>query len=233
MNAEPRLALFDPAVTPPPRELADLFDETDADLTELGFRCLAGVVMPDPLPNVKSIVQLFANESTRDAAMVAAIFAAVPGQQQTLQTFYVEFLTRFDSGQVSLVQTNNSQELGSFPELPGEHTVKFPHIEDTARLYRLHQAAVQRFQPTGRRIVRVLDEFHGDVLAYLREAVFRDEYEKAVGIGYLRYDASGRCFRATIRGAYLMTWKELWPIKPIRRALVRRNARRLEAELGV
>lgn len=40
-------------------------------------------------------------------------------------------------------------------------------------------------------------------------------------------------YRPTWRGAFLMSWRLLWPVKPIVRVLRKRRAARLLSELGL
>ena len=51
--------------------------------------------------------------------------------------------------------------------------------------------------------------------------------------GYFYLDSRGEYYRLTWKGTFLMTWKQLWPIKQIRRAMMRRQNRGLLAEWGM
>jgi hypothetical protein len=52
-----------------------------------------------------------------------------------------------------------------------------------------------------------------------------------VDLGYYYRDELAGVQRPTLKGAYLMSWRLLWPVKPIRAALRRSKAQRLLREL--
>jgi hypothetical protein len=46
---------------------------------------------------------------------------------------------------------------------------------------------------------------------------WREEIERLIRVGYYRApDGGGKCWM-TVKGAYLMTWRLLWPVKQLRR----------------
>jgi len=231
MRADAELLPFDPATAPMPPPLPQFFQNADAALTGLGFRRLGSYGLPDPLPNVQAVLHLYVHEPQRDAALVSSIYGVAADGSTAVRTHYVEFFSRFSGGDVRAIQTNNSSELGSFPARPHNLTFRFPQVQDLGRLYRLHRALVGRHAPGAQKVLRVLEQYRGDASLYLREAVLRESYQEQETTGYLRYDAAQACWRPTVKGAYLMAWRELWPIKPLRRARVRAKALRLEREL--
>jgi hypothetical protein len=115
--------------------------------------------------------------------------------------------------------------------MPGEYTTKFWSIGDIQRLYRIHQALADRFCEHGRPVEQLDSEYDGNVVKYVADAVLDRSFRDQVGTGYLAEDSDG--YRPTIPGALIMTWKELWPIKSIRRWQERRSAERLLAEIGL
>jgi len=62
------------------------------------------------------------------------------------------------------------------------------------------------------------------------QAQIGGDHARAVAAGYLRPSGHDR-FRLTVRGAFLLTWRQLWPISVLVRALRDRRARRLLASL--
>lgn len=232
-RADVNIVAFDPAATPPPPSLVDFFRGTNVALVELGFRRLGSFVLPDAMPNVQGVLQFYVNEDTRDAALVTALYGTAANAPAAIQLRYTEFLSRFSSPDVRIVQTNNTDNIGSFKPLPTDLTFRFPQIEYLVTLYRLHQALVQRHAGGRQKTLRVMEEYRGDAVAYLRDVAFLESYQEQEATGYLRYNAAGECWRPTFKGVYLMTWRELWPIKQFIRAHVRRNARRLERDLGI
>jgi hypothetical protein len=158
---------------------------------------------------------------------MSAIIVAESGVGGELKTSYVEFVRRYDDGIV--VQTNNSSELSSFKRMPAEFTTKFWEIRDIRRLNRLHRVLSDRFRERGQPVNQLDTKYEGDALRYVAQAVLEDTFRDQVGTGYLAEDPNG--FRPTLKGAWIMAWKELWPIKSIRRWREQRYTKRLSAEL--
>jgi hypothetical protein len=177
MPASPQLFEYDAATTPPPAAIARYFETNRAGLEASGFRLLSSVALPNPVPNVRAVLELFVNDQTPDAAMVTAIFGVAPNAPP-MQTRYVEFMAEFQAHELLMIQTNNNLEINAFAELPDAPTFRFPHVTDIERLYRLHRALVERDAPGAAKKVAVIDEFGGDVLDYLRTNVLRKCYER-------------------------------------------------------
>jgi hypothetical protein len=230
MAASPQIVEYDATTSTPPPLIADYFARCAVGLQASGFRRLSSVALPDPVPNVRAILELYVHEANRDAAMVSAVFGIAPNTP-TLQTRYVEFISEFHAHELQMIQTNNNLEVGAFPELPDAPTFRFPQVADAERLYRLHRELVERHARAATKSVPVLDEFHGNVTEYLRTKVLRESYERQVATGYLRYNRDRDCYVPTVVGAFKMTWKLMWPAKPIIQNRYRHNGRRLEEEL--
>ena len=67
-----------------------------------------------------------------------------------------------------------------------------------------------------------------ELLGWLRQILIHTlhrTFAKHVKTGYLARSAFG--YRGTLKGAMLMTWKELWPFKGIRQARMRRIAQQV------
>ena len=230
MPANPEIVEFDDS-TALPEIVSDYFYECEHDLDESGFQRVASLALPDPVPNVRAILQIYINESQSTACMVTAMFG-IAEVGPPLQTRYVEFVTRFGGGDLQMVQTNNSTEINAFADVPESPAFRLPHVTDVSRLADYHEQLVDRTAPGTPRSLAVLDEFGGDVVEYLRVKAFKEAYERQVETGYLRYDSGQDCYRPTLGGAYKMTWKNLWPIKPLILARTRSSGKRLESELS-
>ena len=72
----------------------------------------------------------------------------------------------------------------------------------------------------------------GDVEGTLRQAVLREMGAQREA-GYVYVDPGTGAYRPTWKGAALMTWRLLWPMKTIARARLRRRASALVAALNV
>lgn len=225
-SARPELYPFPPDDPSLPDAEARDFQAVIDELGPEGFEPVTGLTLPSQTPNVKAVLLLLANRQTKDAAMASAMYAITPAGMRR-SVFYVAFATRFRDG--SVVQTNNSGVPGSFPPRPGHTVGRLPSVQDAARLYRLHRALVAR-SGSGRKVFRLDEEFRGDAAAYAA-ATMVEELEDAARAGYMALSPDGETYRPTLKGAFLMTWKQLWPTKGILRAARDRTARRLIAEL--
>ena len=224
----PTVVTVDPRVHPLPDQARAYLGEAYQHLTAVGFENIGTILLPDLMPNVKTLFAIYANRAHTDLAMSAIIVAETPMGGE-LKTSYVEFMRRHDDDVV--VQTNNSSELSSFKPMPGEHTTKLWNIRDIQRLYHIHQALADRFCERGRPVNELDTKYGGDIQQYVAKSVLEKSFRDQVGTGYLAEDAEG--FHPTIPGAVIMTWKELWPIKSIRRWREKQNAERLLAEIGL
>jgi hypothetical protein len=223
-----------------------------AHFARLGFEELDTLCLPHQMANVKVVLRPFVNRSEQDTAIAVAMYALL-GNTWTQQTQYVEITSLFRDG--TSIGTRNAKEIPSFPPQPGKIQVTAPWLTDIADLYKAHQALCG-LKAHGKVKELPLDaKYQGDVVAYLTADMI-EEFDDAVRIGYLRYvnagSASDRLVRdeenpyrsprdaspsayyaATLRGAYLMTWNELWPFKSWIRSRYYRQARRLLAEAGM
>lgn len=231
MTGDPQIVFFDEQEHPPPKRVARYLEETGEALLGLGYEPYPCIALPDPMPNVRAITQLWIQPDRRDAALVSAIFGVSHQAAASQQIYYTEFLSRFASDDVSLIQTNNAQSVSAFPDLPNELTFRFPNVKSILQLDRLHQKLVERDAPRARRIVSLHDQFHGDQEAYIRWALVHS-YRQQEGTGYLIHDEAGNFWRPTVKGAYLMTWSQLWPMSMMLRQRMKRRARQLLQELN-
>lgn len=189
-------------------------------LFELGFDEPVLVHMPNPTPGVAVYLVMLINRAAGDKAMVTALIS----EASSLRTCYVEFSTRYVDDQV--VDTLNSADISAF--VPGEKIIRSqaPSVTDLSELYRLHQYLLRKNGNSGKKMV--YDE--GQAIAYLKEYALKKTYNEQVSKGWLRYAADGDCYRPTIKGAYLITWGLLQPIKYFRELAMKSKEKQLLAE---
>ncbi|MEZ6068906.1 MAG: hypothetical protein R3C10_01275 [Pirellulales bacterium] len=129
-------------------------------------------------------------------------------------------------------------------------TTNAPWLEASDKLYRAH-CAVCRWIASGKgKLLRLDEEFAGNASEYITRVIV-EELEAVRQAGYLRlvetkcessisdqqnpYQSPSETCSAyvlTFKGAYLMTWKELWPIRPLRTRHRIREGRRRLADAG-
>lgn len=235
-----------------PEDIERHFEVARAHFARLGFEELDTLFLPHQMDNVKAIVRMFVNRPEQDSAMAVAMYGLI-GDQWQLQTQYVEMNTEYRDGTV--VDTQNSPNVGAFPT-PAHKTVTIaPWLTDISELYRAHQA-ICRFVARGKTKELKLETVHkNDIVADLTSGMI-DEFEHARAAGYLRYSAARETwpqeanntnpyqspesapaiaqYVATIKGAYMMSWNEMWPFKSLNRSRHYGRAKRLlmQADVG-
>ncbi|MCA9025166.1 MAG: hypothetical protein KDA86_08120 [Planctomycetaceae bacterium] len=227
LEANPRVIRFDLGDYEWPEAAQRLFEQASSTLEKNGFVVTEGFFLPSVISNVKTAGVLLLNRQQRDAAMIVAMYG-LPVSAESLKTMFVEFSTSSLDGHV--YDTNNSSQLSSFPRPSNKTTNQLPQITDTEILYRIHQAVMQHDGiSTSSKSFRIDTEYNGDVITLLQDSM-RDEFEKAEAAGYLKR-ADETYFAPTIKGAFLMVWKELWPARTIRQRSRDRRAQALLNEL--
>jgi hypothetical protein len=210
-----------------PAAIDQYFSDTCWALDAEGFQIVTGMFLPKQTKHIFVALVFVVNRQQCVNAIIVAIHNHTPGIAPTTQ-MYIEFITRFRDGRI--IQTNNSPILSGFPTPKHVVNALVPSIKDPRQVYRVHCAQV-RLRGTGEKVLRLDDDFAGDAIRYMAFAMI-EELEFACSAGYMRLDASAGVYRLTIKGACLMTWRELWPIKGIRLAQRARREKRLLEELG-
>ena len=189
--------------------------------------------MPQPASGVTAFYLVMANRPNKDYVLATVMYgrSRAPGEDgkevTRLAAAQIEFFSRFRDG--SQVCTDNGKDVPGFPSGPMSSVAKFPMIEDAVKLYRVHRALLEKHQGTSTKFLRV-DEFQGDVGAYLGQVV-REQLDEKVTAGYFYFSEEEGVYRPTLKGAYLMTWRQLQPFKGISKTRIRSKALELMREL--
>lgn len=208
---------------PIPEEPWWFFQRTLNALQSAGFRESGYLHQEGQMPNVETWVLLLENRPAQEAAIAVAMHSTAA---VAVQSRYVEFSTTFEDG-VNL-SANNSDVLPVFASVPEHHLWQFPGASDPTRLLGIHQALVARLaNRTPRRYPP-----EGEFKAFLEDSMAR-ELARQVGTGYLFLDPEGTFYRPTWKGAFLMTWKLLWPVTNLLKARRRKRSAQALAELGI
>jgi len=222
MKREPTLIPFDPDDRPAPTAVQEFLDDVEAALWGCGFEVLGFAAMPDLAPNVKAIFTMFGRPESDDLAMAVAAFGETGGLI-TMKRFYVEFATDYADG--FELCTNNMPDEGAYRPLPHKKVLQFDRVRSADGLWRVHERATKEFGTGPKKPIPP----KAAALDRLRAGMLK-EHTDQVAVGWLWFDEQYEVFRPTWKGACLMTWKLAWPVSAYRRALRRRNARRLLEE---
>jgi hypothetical protein len=191
-----------------------------AELAELGF-IVRGHWRDTGHSNGTAEITLLEHPQTLDVAKV--IVTRAGSRQRRYLT--LAFQTRFEDD-TELV-TANSQVTAGLPRQPRITGLWLPEVRDPGQLFRVHNQVRDLLGVDKRRL-----PLGQDCIAYLidgRQQVI-DHWVKS---GYYYLDQARGVYCHTWKGAVLMTWTLIWPIRSLYRARRRRATHRLLRELGV
>ena len=216
---KPKLVFWDVQKKKLPRDVKNYLVKVSPQLEKLGFESQFYVSLPDIAPNTICIMQYFKHRKYQDRAVAVCAYGSTDmgdGNEVVLQEKFVEFAADFDNEHE--LCTNNTQSESAYGNIPTKTVMNFPDESDIMMLYRIHRQAVKECGLN--QIVR-----EGDEQAYLRKGI-EHELAQQLETGYLV--RKGKYYFPTIKGAFLMTWKQLSPIKEIRRSMrTSANAKKL------
>jgi len=139
-------------------------------------------------------------------------------------TAAVEFTAHFVNGTV--LDVSNVSTVRIFAPTPDHLVYRFPNVNDPARLHRLFRGTLRSQLPSA--VIRRLDL--SDPARFYTTATDA-EYVRQVATGYYRLDERNGVYMPTLKGAYLMSWKLMFPFKHIRSAILHDRAARLSKEI--
>jgi hypothetical protein len=222
---KPVLSPYDPIRHPLPDDLAAAFMDSREALARQGYALRADLAHENPKAKIQLRIALLEDGTRGDLALVAGARSTNPKVKIT--ACHVEFLTKFADG--STLTVTNTQDPEVYAEVAGRTIERFPQVRDPARLQRVNRALLER-SFAGREPQRL--EMGQDPAAFVRDAMDR-EYRHQIGAGLLRLDEGRQMYRPTWRGAWLMTWRLLPPLRQVIRARRLRRATALLAALGL
>ena len=221
MGAEPQFEPVELATLPQPA--AHYLWSCQQALESEGFTTVAHLSWANSASNVCPIITLFMNRTTGVKA-IAGAFYIVSAEGAKLNTRYVEFITRYQNGDV--LQTSNSKAFGTSKHGPEQKTLRLPDMENPHELYQIH---CRRMEQRSGDAIEALPA-PGTEIA-IQQGRLIEDYETQVKFGRLYLDRNARMYRPTWQGAYLMTWSQLPPMKELRRAQERRKTQAALKEL--
>jgi hypothetical protein len=208
----------DPVYAPDDDTLPPAAKRIAAGLRELGFED-RGTWRHDGSTLATGRLILLEHPRTLDAAKVLVV---TTGNRTSIS---LVFQTRFEDGDEAV--TANTRVIAGFPAPPGVTVAWVPDVRDVASLHRVHEQFRDALGGARKRV-----GIGPDPAAFLRDGSARVQ-ANWVATGYYAPDEVRGVLRPTWKGAVLITWRLLWPVKPLYRARRRRSTRRLLAELGV
>lgn len=225
VKGSPTVERMDPAHWPP--AVADEMRRHEHDLYNMGFEISERFSMTGATTNVANLLTMFVDRKSGDKAMLTAIWALNNGVWK-LGTLYLEFSTRMRDGRC--FDTMNSQvPMGTFQKGPQDVKTQVPQIKEARELYRVHLYIMRKHGVTSDAAGKVTFP-PGGAENYLRR-IWRESHDEQVAFGRFNYNKTKDVFTPTWKGAYLMSWRFLWPVSRIIRAKMNRRAQEIIAEM--
>jgi hypothetical protein len=221
LAAKPAWQPVDPATLTP--EMREFFDSVGGRLRGLGFEEATFLGHPgNAVPGIHSAQLLLINRTTDDLAVLIATHG------KSNRSLVYGFRTDFADG--SRVFAGVNPGIGVWPRNPRDVSETFAFVDDPALLYDAHRRLIERrgFSQKHRRPAPRI----GQEQAF-QEWDWEHNLRWPLSRGYYRLDEERGVYRPTWKGAFLMTWRLVPPIKPWRIALRDRRARRVWRELGM
>lgn len=192
---------LDPAVR-------SFLDAAKDEFESIGFEFIGNHTMPDYMPNMTTFFALFVEPQGRTMAM-----AAVVKHKSGRTAAYYEFTSKYANGRV--INVSNSPTMGSFRN-PDKSTYRYPKIRSARRLYDIHQWIADR----DKKAVDPVSYEKDRAVELVAEAV-KNELRLQEQFGYFHLgEGRGRGrYLFTWKGAFVMTEKNVFPIKNVLAAL--------------
>lgn len=220
--AEPRIVRIGADRVRP--ELAGYAQHVAGGLATQGFSPAAYLWWPNPEGGVDTQLLLFTDPSSKESAAAIDMRSTRAGAEHVAWT-YLEFCTEFVNGES--ICTNNCGIASVAKFDPLKRVSNFPAVRNPLALYGAHRRLVERHAPPAARFIPTPGTEHLHV-AYTSGKSFARQVE----FGYMYLDDSSGNYRPTLKGAFLMSWKLLFPVKQVREALAKREAAETLRSLG-
>ena len=205
MSAAPKFGPVDLSTLPAPA--AQFLGNCQQALESEGFEMVGHLSWQNSAPNLFPLLSLFMNRKTQVKAVAAAIYVVTP-QGAKLTTSYVEFITRYQDETV--LGTSNTAMLGTYKHGPKQKSLRMPGLQSPTELYEIHRRRMAQIGGAIEPLPAI-----GTEIAVQEQRMIED-FEEQVQFGRLYLDRTSNLYRPTWKGAYLMTWSQLQPMKNIR-----------------
>jgi len=161
---------------------------------------------------------LFGNEEKRLYIMLTQI-----SNPNVPTEVFTEISQLFDDDTV--IDVLNASMDPAYPPSPRKVMFRFPEIQEVSELVAVTEKIIASYLSSKRAVTFPKGRELETIARLLNE-----EQDELITKGYLKNEARDGIRGLTLKGAYLMTWKLLWPIKQIRQSRNRAFAQKILAE---
>ena len=188
-----------------PQAVRSLWYASAPQLEKLGFGDAVHLCIEGPVGEMHNYLQIQFQGNGQTLISQTAIMTT----DGRIQTSYDEFMTSY-SGDRSIL-TQNSKMLGGFADVPEKRVASFAGEKDLAALHSAHLKHL-RLHPFGAPTPQ-----GATGLFEVIERSLRLDFERQVERGYFKLSSDGTVFQPTVKGAFLMTWRQLQPWKTLQK----------------
>ena len=125
----------------------------------------------------------------------------------------------------TVIDVLNASMDPAYPPSPRKVMFRFPEIEEVSELVAVTEKIIASYLASKRAVTFPQGRELETIARLLNE-----EQDELIAKGYFKKEAHNGMRGVTLKGAYLMTWKLLWPIKQIRQSRNRAFAQKVLAE---
>jgi hypothetical protein len=221
VDAQPEFMQVNPTRDIIPEEAWLRIREGVAHLEPCGFQVVGHFQESGNSSPAMGYVTLLKNTNLITVARLVTVFGKIlkgrPGQSSLV------FITEL-TDERSLI-TNNSANIITTPRRRDRIRLWLPEVQDLQELYDFHQRLVERFGKQAKPY-----DVNGDFTEHLKRDS-QDQRARWVKSGYYCLDSAAGVYRLTWKGAVLIAWKRLWPLKSLRRAWRKHQTNKLLRKL--
>ena len=195
------------------RARSERFNDLDTQMRGLGFNYIGSSMLPDT-HNI-AYFSLYSNEVDGTTGMLITM-------ENKLGSFtYAEFSQLYSDG--TMLDVSNASVVSAYPRMPLKIAARFPNINDLDQLY----AILSRIRASANNTAAPVGSEPEIGFSKVEEFIAR-ESDDLVRLGYLKsdIDAEGKR-RLTLKGAFLITWRSIFPGRRIFDALDRSHSRKI------
>ena len=204
ITANPTLQSVPLSILPP--EVIHYFIENSERLAVDGFEARGEYEMGSDDPDAQTILVALTHPATGDEAVITAVLLRFAEEWRPL-TQRVEITTRLEDG--SRLCSTNQTEPNWFPAYSAKRMIHFAAAQDPRELYRLHRRAAAIYAPNAAPPAPAPPT---DTAARLLQD-FREDCEAQIHARMLFLDSAQGLYHPTLRGAFWLTWKLLFPFR--------------------
>ena len=173
------------------------FNALDESIRCLGFEYIGSSFMEDS--HTKTNFSLYSNEKELTCAMVVSMVSNVKS------ITYVEFSQTYSDG--SMLDVSNADQVSPFPKTDFKVAVRYPKITEIEELYSIFRKLKNSLKNSSTPIA--YDKATGFNMV---EEYMAMESDDLVSKGYCKEEIDEEGKRLlTLKGAYLITWKSVFP----------------------